>query len=221
MFFSKKKKENPAPATNSLSQPNHPPTDILEIVRALITSFEQTKNEVTQKAISIRNFFNTEWDEYLDAWDVERPTSADREDALKRGTVFTHGALPMEVREVFIAVKEKYESKSELLRSSYKQELFDHEEAEELLWNFEHRTLHAFVEENTKQYIKQVKKSANDSMSNIFNNAGQNQNKWSNNLNDAKSYMIRCKNCGAARVHTEQYDKCKFCGSELFEKIEQ
>lgn len=220
MFFSKKKKQDTS-ITNNVTEEKKPSLDIIQLIKELINAFEQEKNEIIQKALSIKNFYNDEWDAYLDTWGIEKPSSITREEALNTGAGFTHGALPMEVREVFIALKEKYEENTEDLREAHKQELFDNDEAEELLWNFEHRTLEEFVKVSTSQYIKKVKTPISSSTNNIFNNATKNENKWSNNLNDAKSYMIRCKNCGAARLHTDQYDKCKFCGSELFEKVEQ
>lgn len=54
----------------------------------------------------------------------------------------------------------------------------------------------------------------------IFANAAKSANKYSDGLKDAKAIMIRCKNCGAAREQTNQYSKCAYCFSELFEPIE-
>lgn len=59
------------------------------------------------------------------------------------------------------------------------------------------------------------------SLKDIFANAAKSTNKWSKDLKGAKAIMIRCKNCGVARDQINQYDKCAYCDSELFERIDE
>ncbi|MBK7882708.1 MAG: hypothetical protein IPJ81_01905 [Chitinophagaceae bacterium] len=214
MFFSRKKKQGEHKTEKK-------EIDINALVNDVINHLELEKQGIIDKALSVDIFFNSDWDTYLLSWNVTPRNINEREDDLKTGIPVSKGALPVEVREVFIRLKEKYDKICKELRGNYAKALQEEDEIEEKLWEFEHRKLSDFVETETKKYIKKIKKPVDNSLDNLLQNAEQNKNKWSSNLQDAKSYMIRCKSCGAARLLTDQYDNCKFCGSELFEKIEQ
>lgn len=213
MFFSRKKK--------SAAQSENTKIDISAYVDKLINDFELEKVIIIEKAISVENFFNQEWDTFLLSWNINPRNVAEREDDVKKGVPLAFGALPIEVKAIFEELKIKYQAAASVLRRTYEEKLREEDEVEEKLWEFEHRELDSFVEKGVKKYLKKVKKSEGAALDNALKNAAQNQNKWSSNLQEAQSYMIRCKNCGAARLHTMQYDNCKFCGSELFEKIEK
>ncbi len=216
MFFSRKRDSD-----LSKSSTQNKSIDMDSVVNNLIQKFDQEKQSVINQALSIENFFNKEWDEYLLSWNITARSITEREDDIKNGIPLSGGALPVEVREVLVALQNKYQQECKLLRNNHEQALRDEDEIEEKLWEFEHRTLEEMAEKETRRYIKKIKKDTSSSLDNALNHAEDNKNKWSSNLNEATSYMIRCKNCGAARLHTDQYDNCKFCGSDLFEKIEK
>jgi hypothetical protein len=214
MFFSKKKKEGEPKVEKK-------EIDINALVNDTINNLTLEKQTIIEKALATDNFFNKDWDDYLLTWNIAPRQLAEREDDLKNGAAISKGALPVEVREVFTVLKEKYELLCKQLRANYENELREEDDTEEKLWEFEHRTLDSFIESETKKYIKKIRKPTGNSLDDALKNAEQSKNKWSSNLQEAKAYMIRCKSCGAARLHTNQYDNCKFCGSELFEKIEK
>jgi hypothetical protein len=112
MFFSKKKKE-------SGPESKKEQIDIHLLVNGLINNLEKEKQIIIDKALSIHNFFNKEWDEYLLTWNIASRTLQEREDDIKNGIAISKGALPVEVREIFAVLQEKYVMLSKQMRSAY------------------------------------------------------------------------------------------------------
>ncbi len=77
MFFSKKKKE-------SEPESKKEQIDIHLLVNGLINNLEKEKQIIIDKALSIHNFFNKEWDEYLLTWNIASRTLQEREEDIKK-----------------------------------------------------------------------------------------------------------------------------------------
>ena len=72
------------------------------------------------------------------------------------------------------------------------------------------------VKKELTKYLDLNKPST--SVADIFANASTSINRFSPKKVGDKSYSIKCKTCGAARLEENQNDKCFYCGTPLFKK---
>ena len=138
------------------------------------------------------------WRTVMQNYGAEPVSQKDRETLLNSEMKIVRGAFPIELRRVYEQIFGKY-----VAVSGGKAEL--------------QSALKSFSMENKViEYYHKIKPFSG--LGDIFKNASTGTAKYSQGLQDAKHLTIKCKSCGAPRLEEMQYDKCMFCGSELFVK---
>ena len=139
------------------------------------------------------------WTKVMASYGAKPLTDGEREALSKSDMKISHGAFPIELRRVYECIIVKYAaaaSSNPALAAA----------------------LNSFqMDQKILSYYQKIKPFTG--MSDIFKNASIGTAKYSSGLQGEKQLTIKCKNCGAPRLEEMQYDKCLFCGSELFEKI--
>ena len=143
---------------------------------------------------------NQKWDMLMGSYEA-KPLSKEEKDMLLNSQMkIARGAFPIELRRVYEQIVAKYSalaSGNQALTSAVNG------------FNMEGKVI---------EYYQKIKPFGG--LSDIFKNASAGTAKYSQGLQKEKQMTIKCKSCGAPRLEEMQYDKCLFCGSELFEKSE-
>ncbi len=143
---------------------------------------------------------DAKWDGLVQSYDA-KPLSKDEKDMLLGSQMkIARGAFPIELRRVYEKIVEKFSASAQGNQSLV-------------------TAIQGFnMEGKVIEYYQKIKPFAG--LSDIFKNASAGTAKYSQGLQKEKQMTIKCKSCGAPRLEEMQYDKCLFCGSELFEKAE-
>lgn len=154
----------------------------------------------------------TDWHAFLNELNINQVTSAQREAAKSTGLPIPKVAFPSEYRAVLELLKANTNPELKLLQEKVKDD-FD---ADDLLDEFVRRKYDSLIDDELGKYLEKSKPSV--SVTDIFANASTSMNKYSVQEKDTgdKSYSLKCKTCGAARLEEDQYDNCFYCGSPLF-----
>ena len=142
---------------------------------------------------------------------VEATTGQGRSGLPAAGT----GANPAEVRTVLQAVKLLYEQRLRVVERASKQCEIP-EELEDAIWNFRHRRLDSFVNDELGAYIKLV--TPRPSVGGVFAKAANQARATAAPPVSAAptAQLHRCKTCGAPRLGDGLYGNCLYCGHPFF-----
>lgn len=179
-----------------------------ETVNVFVEEFKTSLTKINELAKS--NI--TDWHAYLKELDIATITIAQREKAKSSGLALPEIAFPAEYRNVLKRLKQDYKQQLKQLQK----EVEDDFDADDLLDEFVRRIYSSLIQDELGRYLNSTKPAV--SISDIFANASPSINKYSVKKEDMgdKSYSIKCKTCGAARLEEDQYDDCFYCGTPLF-----
>ena len=212
------KKNKTSESNNSNSEKNSVEKDDSTELTKVLSPVSKVK-EFTSKFHSELESINkcamsnlTDWHAYLNELIIAQVSNVQREAAKASGLPLPKVAFPSEYRAVLELLKTN--TKPELHK--LQQEVKDDFDADDLLDEFVRRKFSSLIDDELGKYLEKSKPSV--SVSDIFANASTSMNKYSVQEKDAgdKSYSIKCKTCGAARLEEDQYDSCFYCGSPLF-----
>lgn len=150
-----------------------------------------------------------EWQTVLSTYKVPALTALEKETIEKSGIPLSKSAYPVEFNRVlscFIQIA-RQETEELLLE-------FNNGESVALLNHFKDE-LSSIKQSTLLTYIERAKPKMN--VSAIFQNAAPSLNQYSKYATTDKVESIKCKTCGAARLETDQYDVCFYCGTPLFD----
>jgi len=137
------------------------------------------------------------WNSVLENYSVKPLTENQKEALLNSSMKISTGAFPIELRWVILSILHKHAGAS---ANSVE------------VMNF----INSYgIDAEVMKYYNKIKPFGG--LGDIFKNAKTSTKNYSEGIGEAKKSAIRCKNCGAPRLDTMQYDECMFCGSELFE----
>jgi len=154
------------------------------------------------------------WHNYLNSVLIIPVGEAQRKQAKAKGLNIPKTAFPSEYRAALVLLKKKTKAIIKVLSSDIL--AADDVIAQDKLEDFINKYLKKMVKKELKHYIDLSKPMV--SVSNIFENASKSLNKYAPKEVGDKSYSIKCKTCGAARLEEDQYDECFYCGTPLFKK---
>jgi hypothetical protein len=166
-----------------------------------IKNFQAEVDSVFSAAIKSAKGGDANWNSFLTSYSITPLTQQQKEALLNSEMKIAGGAFPIEVRWVLQAVVMKHASFAEI-----------NPDVKNLLLQYN-------LDGEVMKYYTRIKPFGG--MSDIFKNAKSTTKNYSEGIGAAKKSVIRCKNCGAPRLETMQYDNCLFCGSELFETKEE
>jgi len=192
------------------------------------TSNETENIDYTQKVETLKEQFITEldtiksvsksdisnWVGYLNSIGVTPVGEEQRAEAKTKGLTIPKTAFPSEYRAALVVLKKKTKNTVVMLHRDIK--AADELSAEFELEEFTDKYLKKMVKKELKRYIELSRPKV--SVTDIFANASKSMNKYSPKEVGDKSYSIKCKTCGAARLEEDQYDVCFYCGTPLFKK---
>jgi len=163
-----------------------------------VNDFNNEIDSTSGAAYQAQRGGDEKWKSLLESYGA-KALSAEEHDALLNSSMkIARGAFPIELRRVYECIIVKYSAaaaSSPALAAA--------------LNNFQ-------MDKHVLDYYQKIKPFTG--MNDIFKNASVGTAKYSEGLKGEKQLTIKCKNCGAPRLEEMQYDKCLFCGSELFEK---
>lgn len=125
------------------------------------------------------------------------------------------GANPAEVRTVLIGVKSAYDRRLRVVERASKQCEIP-EELDDAIWNFRHRRLDSFVNDELAGYIKIV--TPRPTVAGAFARAA-NQARTAAPLVPLAAPSVqlhRCATCAAPRLGDGLYGNCLYCGHPFF-----
>lgn len=154
------------------------------------------------------------WKNYLNEVGVTPVGEGIRSQAKDKGLNIPTIAFPSEYRAVLVIFKEKAKTTVKGLKEEI--EAAQKEIAKHELEDFTDKYLNKIVKKELKRYLELAKPKV--SVADIFANASTSLNKFSPKEVGDKSYSIKCKTCGAARLEEDQYEECFYCGTPLFKK---
>lgn len=163
----------------------------------LISEFNSEIETASRNAWHSEKGGDEKWNGFLSSYGIAPLSNEKKESLLNSEMKITKGVFPVELRNVYEKIAEKY--------SSYAS---GNSKLSSILSNFN-------IESKVKEYYLKIKPFAG--IGDIFKNAGTGTQKYSSGLKKEKQNTYTCKNCGAPRLEEMQYDDCLFCGSKLFE----
>lgn len=153
-----------------------------------------------------------QWYAFLEERDITPVEEKIKEYSKELGLPIPAVAFPSEYYKALIFVLQKAtNSWRKILDDAKEQEIFI--DIEEDIETFRY-AINVYYNDKLSEYIKKSKPKL--SVQGIFGNASSAINKHSKNQVESKSYSIKCKACGAARLEEDQCDECFYCGSNLF-----
>ena len=159
-----------------------------------ITEFKSETDKAFQTAWHSEKGGDETWYKLLEHYGAEPLSLKEKEQLMNSEMKIVKGAYPVELRRVYEKIIAGY-----LLKND--------PQLNDVLNDFD-------TEVKVKEYYQKIKPFSG--MNDIFSNASVSLNKYSEGMQKEKHHTIKCKNCGAPRLETEQYDNCLFCGSKLF-----
>jgi len=163
-----------------------------------VNDFNNEIDAASEAAYQAERGGNDKWKSILDSYGAKALTQEERNALLNSEMKIVRGAFPIELRRVYECIIVKYAAAAS-----------SSPDLAAALNNFQ-------MDKKVFDYYQKIKPFSG--MGDIFKNASVGTAKYSTGLKGEKQLTIKCKNCGAPRLEEMQYDKCLFCGSELFEK---
>jgi len=187
----------------------------LNALKDIVRKFEEDHKRVTDTAVNCPKGGDQNWFNILQEFDVQAANINQKNAYYSSGMPVTKGALPLELKKVYEALRFK-------AVKSFR-EKFQNVELEsdaDWFWDDFSDRLRDFIKEDLDKYISKVKQKVG--VNDIFANAFSGMNQFSHGLTESGTATKQCENCGAPRLDTDQYDDCYFCGAPLFptEKVE-
>lgn len=158
-------------------------------------AFNKEIDEAFQKAWHSEKGGDDRWKEFMTSYGAQSLSGEEKKMLFDSEMKIVKGAFPVELRRVYEKILDKYSNASDASTKN-------------LVINFN-------ADAKVKEYYQKIKPFTG--MNDIFGNAAATSTKYSTGLQKAKHHTMTCKNCGAPRLEEMQYDKCLFCGSNLFE----
>jgi len=152
--------------------------------------------------------------DYLNRLKINPIGEEERAQAKRKGLDIPAIAFPFEYRAALVVFKKRIKEIVVVLKHDI--EIIDNRIAQSELEDFTDKYLKKLIKKELKKYINLSKPKV--SVSDIFANASTSINKFAPKEVGDKSYSIKCKTCGAARLEEDQYDDCFYCGTPLFKK---
>jgi len=154
------------------------------------------------------------WNAYIQKIGVEPIGIEQRNQAKVEGFKIPGIAFPSEYRAALVVLKKTTKATVASLGDEIKaaKKIIEEDELEDFVDHY----LQKMVKKELTKYLDLNKPST--SVADIFANASTSINKFSPKKVGDKSYSIKCKTCGAARLEENQNDKCFYCGTPLFKK---
>ncbi len=162
-----------------------------------IKKFQAEVDQAFATAIKSAKGGDPTWNALLATYSIMPLTDQQKEALLNSDMKIAGGAFPIELRWVLQAIVTKHASLAS-----------DNQDVQNILFGYN-------LDAEVMKYYGRIKPFGG--MSDIFKNAKLTTKNYSEGIGGARKSAIRCKNCGAPRLEEMQYDKCMFCGSELFE----
>jgi len=180
--------------------------DVLELDR--VAKWRQCFNVDLRAAFEAALSNQSDWMEIKEKWKVENVGEQEINGFRKSGLPQPIGAFPIEFKlfldkQVHFYLKKIKEETAFPKARAVMNALLDFE-----------MEIRAAQETELSRFVQASKPKL--SVADIFNNAAPSLNQYSKNTIADKSYSIKCKTCGAARLEEEQYDNCFYCGTPLF-----
>ncbi len=200
-MFGKKRKIKKEEALNKLKNDE---TQRLQIEQH-IAEFHVQLSSLQKKGLHNKD----EWQSVLSNYKVTALTALELETIEKSGVPLTKSAYPVEFNRALTSFIQIAAQETEALLLELK-----NSESVAMLHHFKDE-LSSIKQVTLLSYIEQAKPKMN--VSAIFQNAAPSLNQYSKYATTDKVESIKCKTCGAARLETDQYDVCFYCGTPLFE----
>src|SRR5687768_16791906 len=166
-----------------------------------IKKFQTEVDLAFSAAIKSAKGGDSTWNSLLSSYQIMPLTAQQKEALLNSEMKIAGGAFPIEVRWVLQAILMKHAAMADA-----------NPDVKNLLLQYN-------MDGEVMKYYTRIKPFGG--MKDIFKNAKSTTKNYSEGIGGAKKSVIRCKNCGAPRLETMQYDDCLFCGSDLFETKEE
>jgi hypothetical protein len=185
-----------------------------ERVRGLEERLRARAQEVVDKAMAAHVGEDPSWDAFLLGLKLKPLVAALRLEILQQGVPNLRGALPVEVRRAFEAIRREGERDLRPLMEELKAvdaQGGDVGDVEARIDKLRHE-LEALVDREMREYLAKCRPKI--TVSSIFANAQMTSVRMGDDKDGVKTKKCGC--CGAARPEGTDLKTCAFCGNDFF-----